>query len=563
MGKAWKKWSILVVAVVGLAPAAPAAAPLAGNWKVTVVSEGKEITLALVRVEDKGDKPAIQVLAPAAIKDARLEDVAVEARSLRFTLRVRGTPLHLIGYAPKGEEKSKKLLGSVHAGPGEVDPLILERTEQTSLAEKDAVKDSPGFDEFVRLQEVKDARKQQEGLKELAKKHVGEPVALAAAELLVDLAVSGGAAEKVRAAADSYLQEAARYGRELELHAAFAVARALLSAGRHAELALEYAQKAEKQLAPTDPLEQQAAVLKILARALAKAGKDGEARAVHARLAKLDNQLDEEFARNAIPFQPAAPPRRQRGSDRVVLLELFTGAQCPPCVAADIAFDAVLKTYKTSDVVLLQYHLHVPGPDPLTNADSVARSEYYGKAIEGTPTAFLDGRPTELLGGGAGDSQESYDALRKQLDERLQKNAGANLKLDVRRTGDKIELAAEVSDLDKPGDRVRLHFALVEEVVRYPGRNRQRLHHHVVRSFPGGVKGFALLEATASKKVAVDVADVKKTLRNYLDKSAKDQPFLDDERPLNLRHLKVVAFIQDDKSKEVLQAVQVDVPAGE
>ena len=86
------------------------------------------------------------------------------------------------------------------------------------------------------------------------------------------------------------------------------------------------------------------------------------------------------------------------------------------------------------------------------------------------------------------------------------------------------------------------------------------LHHHVVRAFPGGVEGFALLDATAKKKVAFNRAELKKTLRAYLDKSAKEQPFPDNARPLNLQRLKVVAFIQDDASKEVYQAIQVDVP---
>jgi hypothetical protein len=244
-----------------------------------------------------------------------------------------------------------------------------------------------------------------------------------------------------------------------------------------------------------------------------------------------------------------------------VLLELFTGAQCPPCVAADIAFDAALKSYKPSEVVALQYHLHIPGPDPLTNADSEARAEYYGKAVEGTPTAFVDGKVTEPLGGGAGGSKESYEALRKQLDAGLKKQAGARLQVDVRRAGDQIDMEAEILDLEKSGDRIRLRFVLIEEVVRYPGHNRQRLHHHVVRAFPGGVKGFALLDARAKKKASINLAELRKALTSYLDRAAKEQPFLDDERPMNLRNLKVVAFIQDDKSKEVLEAVQADVPA--
>jgi tetratricopeptide (TPR) repeat protein len=59
-----------------------------------------------------------------------------------------------------------------------------------------------------------------------------------------------------------------------------------------------------------------------------------------------------------------ATPSRTR---RVVLAEVFTGASCPPCVAADLAFDAFLERYTRRDVAVLMYHLHIPGPDPMAN----------------------------------------------------------------------------------------------------------------------------------------------------------------------------------------------------
>ncbi|HWG44669.1 MAG TPA: hypothetical protein VN688_17970 [Gemmataceae bacterium] len=558
-----KQGAVLIATALALAvitPAVRSASPLAGNWKVAAVSEGKEITLLIIKVEDGDGKPAIKVLWPAGIKDTPLEDVSVDANSLRFTLRTRSAPLRMIAHAPKGEAKAKKLLGSVHP-PGNAEPLILERTDKTETAAKDAEKDSPGFDELERALEAKDAAKQEEGLKALVKKRADAPVALAATEALAQIAIAKGAtADKIRSLADQYVKTASVYGRDMELHATLQMARGLLSSGEKTPLALDYAQKAEKQLTPKDSLDQQAAILKTLTRALNKAGKGDEAKTIKARIAKLDERLDEEFEKRAIPFKLEAAPRRKGNSERVVLLELFTGTQCPPCVAADIACDAVLKSYKPSEVVVLQYHLHIPGPDPLTNTDSVARQEYYGKDIEGTPTAFLDGKPTEPLGGPSSGSKESYDSLRKQLDGVLQKKAGASIKLDVQRTGDKINVSAEVADLTKTGDRVRLRFALVEEVVRYPGPNGQRLHHHVVRSFIGSVKGYALLEATEKQKLTANLADVKKSLNDYLTGFAKANPFPGDDWPLNLKRLKVVAFVQDDKSKEILQAVQTDVP---
>ena len=81
-----------------------------------------------------------------------------------------------------------------------------------------------------------------------------------------------------------------------------------------------------------------------------------------------------------------------------------------------------------------------------------------------------------------------------------------------------------------------------------------------MRAFPGGIKGFALKEKTAKQEASVDLEDLRRSLTNYLSKPSSNGPYLDDERPLALKHLKAVAFIQDDESKEILQAVQVEVP---
>ncbi len=41
---------------------------------------------------------------------------------------------------------------------------------------------------------------------------------------------------------------------------------------------------------------------------------------------------------------------------------MFTGAECPPCVAVDLAFDGLLKAYKPTDVICLQYLHPAAGP---------------------------------------------------------------------------------------------------------------------------------------------------------------------------------------------------------
>jgi hypothetical protein len=57
----------------------------------------------------------------------------------------------------------------------------------------------------------------------------------------------------------------------------------------------------------------------------------------------------------------------------------------------------------------------------------------------------------------------------------------------------------------------------------------------------------------------VNLDDLKKKLVKYLDNFAETRPFPYTERPLDFKHLKVVALVQDDETKEILQVTQVDV----
>src|SRR5262249_38331410 len=162
-----------------------------------------------------------------------------------------------------------------------------------------------------------------------------------------------------------------------------------------------HARALEKMLKDDDTDNKKLGTLNLLHEALEKRGKDDEAKKVFDRIEVIETALDKKFAKENLEGIDIEKFGKRKGkSSRVVLCELFTGAQCPPCVAADVAFDAALETYKPSEVVFLQYHLHIPGPDSLTNADSEARQNFYGSdEIEGTPTMFVDGKATTPMGG--------------------------------------------------------------------------------------------------------------------------------------------------------------------
>jgi hypothetical protein len=234
-------------------------------------------------------------------------------------------------------------------------------------------------------------------------------------------------------------------------------------------------------------------------------------------------------------------------------------------VGADLAFDGLDRTYPPADVILLQYHLHIPGPDPLANADTEARADYYSREVDGTPTILFNGRALRSAGGTIDEAPDVYKVYREVLDQLLEKPAAAKLTATAAQKGSKIEITAEVTDVDWTDEQLKLRLALVEDKVRYTGGNQMRFHHHVVRAFPGGVKGVAVKSKTAKQTATVELDELRKDLTKYLEdyaKENKDTPFPNSQRPLELKDLKVVAFLQNDKTKEVLQAVLVDVKAG-
>src|SRR5262249_6968030 len=213
-----------------------------------------------------------------------------------------------------------------------------------------------------------------------------------------------------------------------------------------------------------------------------------------------------------LPFTPEKFAGRPAKNNRVVLVELFTGAQCPPCVAADMAFDGLEQTYKPSEVVLLQYHLHIPGPDALTNPDTLARQKHYGGQVRGTPSIFFNGKPAAGGGGFREHAEGKYKDYLKVISPLLEETARAKIQAEAVRKGDKVTITASASDVEKPGEKVKLRLALVEEWVRYVGSNGLTYHSNVVRALPGGAEGVALAKGEGKQTATVDLEQLRRSL---------------------------------------------------
>jgi len=275
--------------------------------------------------------------------------------------------------------------------------------------------------------------------------------------------------------------------------------------------------------------------------------------------------LDAEYnKRYPNPVHAEAFKPTSNRSDRLVLGEVFTGAGCPPCVAADLAFDAAMGSYGAKNLVVVMYHQHIPRPDPMTNLDTQARAKFY--KVNGVPSWAIDGK--EEGGGGPRDrAPTAFERIRKPIEKNLESAAEAHIKVDAALAGNAVKVAANVADVKSESKDLKVQIVLVEKELRYTGENGVRFHPMVVRAMGGEkAEGFAMGEKRSGTfDASFDLDAVSKALKAHLDdyeaKGLRGEAFKFSEKKyqINRNDLGVVVFVQDEKTKHVLQAAFFDL----
>jgi len=292
--------------------------------------------------------------------------------------------------------------------------------------------------------------------------------------------------------------------------------------------------------------------------------------------AGLTENLDQEYAKlSPPPFTPEA--HQPLAGNHTVLLELFTGSGCPPCVADDLAAEAMLKAYNRKEVIILEQDEHIPEPDPLANPDGVSRGAAFEVAF--TPTLVMDGKKLPLYGGTREDSQELYGKLTKLVDAEQSQPSPVQLTVTATRDAAGLIHAQAHTSVPSaaPGDKAQaipgdlaVSFALVEDDVRYSGENGIRFHRMVVRSIitPDGKPAF-LAGSSSTLGATMDPAAISKKWADYLsvyedhnDRYGKIT-FLSKDTSMKPQHLAVVAWVQDPSTHKVLQAAFTPVALGD
>jgi tetratricopeptide (TPR) repeat protein len=293
--------------------------------------------------------------------------------------------------------------------------------------------------------------------------------------------------------------------------------------------------------------------------------------ALYAKSHGLEEILDAKYREaNPPPFtvEPYKPSAKR--ADRVVLAEVFTGSGCPPCVAADLAADLAMERYSRQELAVLIYHEHIPQPDPMTTPQTTARFMYYTASLpqRGVPTLAIDG-VTTVGGGPRTETKRVYDRITQQIEKGLEAPSGAQLKLDTAMDGATVRASATVSKITSKSPDLRLHIVLAEEMLRYTGENGIRLHPMVVRSMAesdGGGQGLSITSKdsqtfTWNFDLRAISAAIKKHLDEYEAGGHRGNAFTFTEKKYEIdpEDLVVAAFVQDEKTKAILQAIIVKV----
>jgi tetratricopeptide (TPR) repeat protein len=226
--------------------------------------------------------------------------------------------------------------------------------------------------------------------------------------------------------------------------------------------------------------------------------------------AHLDHLYEEKFPNpvKPLPWDPA------KKTDRVLLLEMFTGSGCGPCVASDLALDAALLRYPADVIAPIAYHANIPAPDPMvvTSVNEGRRIYYHTNSV---PRILIDGA-VNRGGGGRTGTQAKYDSYVKMIDSLLAIPSGAVIEVSASGKGDKIEVTTDVKKLPADARDVRLHVVLVEKMLRFSGENGIRFHPMVARAVSSDGKGDPISK-TGKTKHTFSLSDISKNVAATLD----------------------------------------------
>ncbi len=228
---------------------------------------------------------------------------------------------------------------------------------------------------------------------------------------------------------------------------------------------------------------------------------------------------------------------------RLSVLEYFTNSNTPECYAADIEVCKIMKQ-APDEVIDIQYHASGSRADRYYKDNPVpanSRGTIYG--VTDIPYAVLDGGFDHAeLGDRMVYDFNSRSPNVEDIRQRSLMDPDFNLEMIITQLAPSLELSIIVEALrDLEQKELTLYIAVIEKLVddsRYVGTNGIFKFRNVVRKILPDAGGIYF-----GKK------EWKKGEIEYIN-LVWETPFL----PIDLNYFSIVVFIQDDLTREILQA---------
>lgn len=228
-------------------------------------------------------------------------------------------------------------------------------------------------------------------------------------------------------------------------------------------------------------------------------------------------------------------------SQRTVLHEEFTNASCPPCASQNPSYNALLDA-NADNSVNIKYQTAFPGYDPMNEhnpAEVQTRFDYY-QDIEGVPTAIIDGEIPDVSPSYAG----APGAFTQQMmDDAAAVPASFDIDVEYTLTPDELSVSATATCTQDAEGNLRMRVAVVEREIIFaspPGSTNESEFFNVMKKMLPGASGLEMESAYA-------VGETFSTTQSWTYANV-----------YNANQLAVIVFIQDDNTKEVLQAAMAD-----
>ncbi len=218
---------------------------------------------------------------------------------------------------------------------------------------------------------------------------------------------------------------------------------------------------------------------------------------------------------------------------QMVVVEIATGTWCGWCPGAAVGADDLIAA--GCDVAIIKNQ----NGDPYANVYSNARNSYYG--ISGYPTAMFDGVDDDGGGAQCPTPVGKYDDYRPIYDTRKATNCAYTADIFGTQNGTNFAVEVHLAQVaEYAGTDIVMQFVITESHIQESWQGCMTELNHVNRKMIPNQSGTPISLSNGETQILELNFDI--------------------DASWNVDNLEFVAFLQDNSTKEILQANMVEVP---